>query len=111
MLRSLVGSEMCIRDSRVHGGNRGMDYLRSYEQLAALGLTLSVKTVTEDSFIGEVFYFDLESRILILKLTIADSNKYDYIYLNTDKIKEYKILNIRDITVELLCIVSLIREG
>ena len=76
------------------------------------GITLSVKTINGDLFTGELFYYNQESRVLILskpfKLSwvlseieekIHESNKYNYRYLNTACLTEFKILELRDINV------------
>jgi len=74
---------------------------------------LSVKTVNKDLFTGELFYYNQDSRVLILskipKLPnlmrieerIHESNKYNYRYLNTEFLTEFKILEMRDINVKL----------
>jgi len=104
-----------------------MNSLESFEKLALLGntllwfrpriinplgITLSVKTVNKDLFTGELFYYNQDSRVLILskpfKLRILtrieerihESNKYNYRYLNTEFLTEFKILEMRDINVK-----------
>jgi len=77
--------------------NNNNNQLESFEKLALLGITLSVKTINGDLFTGELFYYNQDSKVLILKEKIHESNKYNYRYLNTACLTEFKLLELRDI--------------
>ena len=78
---------------------------------------MAVKTMHDETLIGEVFYYDPTNKILILSCysnhhfsnlileeKIMESTKYNFRYINTDALKEYKIMptKIMSVYIEIL---------
>jgi len=82
------------------------------DEISILSLTLQVITKYKDKFIGEVFFYNPKTNILILsKLSLLTdfniyeeqkligSKKFNFIYLNANYLQEIRIIKIKNINV------------
>jgi len=86
--------------------------LKWLDEISILSLTLQVITKYKDKFIGEVFFYNPKTNILILsKLSLLTdfniyeeqkligSKKFNFIYLNANYLQEIRIIKIKNINV------------
>ena len=69
----------------------GMVLFSSRQLKPILGLTLDIK-IGGESFIGEVFYYDSQNKLMILREKFGDGESFNLRYINSTTIDELKIV-------------------
>ncbi|KAL4438868.1 hypothetical protein ABPG74_016588 [Tetrahymena malaccensis] len=69
------------------------DKIEDLEQLAILGCKVQVKIEHQELFIGEIYHYNHQAGILILKEQNHETNKFNYRLINVNHIEELSIFD------------------
>merc|ERR1712032_138947 len=78
------------------GTKKMEESVQNLEKLSVLGLRLRVK-MESSSFIGDVFYYQKDTKLLILKESFHDNKKFNFRFINTNEITSINVISSKSI--------------